>query len=444
MSKNVTQNKNELVKLQSVNDLRTTMGGYFERLKEATETGSRKIAWCTSVGPAELLYSMGFEVYFPENHGAMLGAGKNADKYIPTAVARGYSPDICSYLTSDIGAFLQNETPLQKSGFKSVPRPDILVYNTNQCREVEDWFSFYARHFNVPIVGIQTPLCISDLNPEIIKSVSDQYHRIITELEKVAGRTFDIDRFREAVGLSHDGCVLWSQVLQKAKHIPSPINFFDSAIHMGPIVVMRGTSHAVDYYKILLAELEERIENNISAVPEERFRIYWEGMPLWYKLSSMAKLFATLDTGIVASTYCNSWIFDDLDPADPFESSALAYCKLFIVRSETVKEQVLKQLFQEFTIHGIIYHESKTCARNSNNRFGMQNRLSKQTGIPYLEINGDLNDPRCYSEEQSIIAIETFIDQLAGKDEGRGTKDERQKTRSEKREAKSEKQKAKK
>ncbi|MEI7896962.1 MAG: 2-hydroxyacyl-CoA dehydratase family protein [bacterium] len=414
MTEKIIPDKTELVRLRSANDLRLTMDGYFTRLREAAETGARKIAWCTSVGPAELLYSMGFEVYFPENHGAMLGAGKNADKYIPTAVAHGYSPDICSYLTSDIGAFLQNETPLQKIGFKSVPKPDILVYNTNQCREVEDWFRFYARHFNVPIVGIHTPLCISDLNTEIIQSVSEQYHRIIPEIEKVAGKKFDLDRFRETVGLSHDGCVLWKKVLEKAKHLPSPINFFDSAIHMGPIVVMRGTQHAVDYYKILLAELEERIQQGVSAVPNEKFRIYWDGMPLWYKLSSMAKLFAKLDTSIVASTYCNSWVFDDLDPADPFQSSALAYSKLFIVRSDTVKETVLEKLLREFTVHGIIFHESKTCGRNSNNRFGLQNRLFKQTGIPYLEINGDLNDPRCYSEEQSIIAIETFIEQLAG------------------------------
>ena len=415
MSENVIKDKTELVRLRSVMDMKKTMDDYFARLKEAAETHNKKIAWCTSVGPAELLYSMGYEVYFPENHGAMLGAGKTADKYIPTAVAHGYSPDICSYLTTDIGAFLQNETPLQKSGFESVPRPDILVYNTNQCREVQDWFSFYAKHFNVPMVGIHTPLNIPELTSEIITTVSDQYHRIIPELEKAAGQKFDMDRFRETVGLSHDGCVLWKEVLQKARHIPSPINFFDAAIHMGPIVVMRGTPYAVDYYKILLAELEERIENNISAVPEERFRLYWEGMPLWFKLSSMAKLFARLDTCLVASTYCNSWVFDDLDPADPFGSSALAYSKLFIVRSDEVKESILEQLFEEFTVQGIIYHDAKTCARNSNNRFGLQNRLAKKTGVPYLEINGDLNDPRCYSEEQSIIAIETFIDQLAGK-----------------------------
>lgn len=417
MSEKETKDKTELIKLRSANDLRVTMDAYFARLREAAETGSRKIAWCTSVGPAELLYSMGFEVYFPENHGAMLGAGKNADKYIPTAVAQGYSPDICSYLTSDIGAFLQNETPLQKSGFRSVPKPDILVFNTNQCREVEDWFSFYAGHFKVPVVGIHTPLCIGELTPEIIRSVEEQYHRIIPALEKVAGRKFDMDLFRERVGLSHDGCLLWKEVLLKARCIPSPVNFFDSAIHMGPIVVMRGTQYAIDYYRILIAELDERISAGIGAVPDERFRIYWEGMPLWYRISNLARLFARLDSCLVASTYCNSWVFDDLDAQDPFGSSALAYTKLFIVRSDAVKENILEGLLHDFSVHGIIYHDSKTCARNSNNRFGLQNRLFSRTGIPFLEINGDLNDPRCYSEEQSIIAMETFIQQLAGKGE---------------------------
>ena len=409
----MNQPQSKIIKLQSANELRRTMDCYFARLKEAVDTRNKKIAWCTSVGPAELLYSMGFEVYFPENHGAMLGASKTADKYIPTAVAHGYSPEICSYLTSDIGAFLQNETPLQKSGFKSVPKPDILVYNTNQCHEVGDWFMYYAKHFNVPVLGVNTPLWISELTPSIINSVANQFKDLVPELEKVSEQKFDLEKFRETVRLSHDGCVLWRKVLETAMHKPSPINFFDSAIHMGPIVVMRGTQYAVDYYKILLAELQERIKNNIGAVPSEKLRIYWDGMPLWYKLSSMAKLFASLDTCIVASTYCNSWIFDDLDPKDPFQSSALAYCKLFIVRSDEEKQKVLEKLMVDFSIDGIIYHDAKTCSRNSNNRFGLPNRLNSKNNIPYLEINGDLCDSRCYSEEQSIIAIETFIEQLS-------------------------------
>ncbi len=54
--------------------LKRIMADHFYELDEASRTRSKKIAWCTSVGPAELLRGMGFLVYFPENHGAMLGA----------------------------------------------------------------------------------------------------------------------------------------------------------------------------------------------------------------------------------------------------------------------------------------------------------------------------------------------------------------------------------
>ena len=75
--------------------LRGAMGAYFQELARGPEEG-KKTAWCTSVGPAELLRSMGFNVYFPENHAAMLGAATKASDLNQLANAEGFSPDICS------------------------------------------------------------------------------------------------------------------------------------------------------------------------------------------------------------------------------------------------------------------------------------------------------------------------------------------------------------
>jgi len=404
--------KDLIRKLTSAPTLKQVMADYYQRLKLAQDSKDRHIAWCSSVGPAELLYAMDFEVYFPENHAAMIGASKHADDYIPISVAHGYSPDICSYLTSDIGAFLKGETPLKKMGLDSVPRPDILVYNTNQCREVVDWFKFYGEHFKVPVVGISTPLNLNEVTSETIRYISGQYHQLVPVLESVGAKKFDLDKFRETVRLSREACDLWKEVLDTARNRPAPLNFFDASIHMGPIVVMRGTRHALEYYRLLLEELKQRLKKDFGAVPRERYRLYWEGMPLWYNLSLLAKLFSRLDACIVASTYCNSWIFDDLDPDNPFDSSALAYTKLFIVRSDDVKQQLLAEHLEQFGIDGLIYHDAKTCPRNTNNQHGLQMRLYEQTGVPYLELSGDLNDKRCFSQEQSTIAIETFLQQI--------------------------------
>jgi len=150
----------------------------------------------------------------------------------------------------------------------------------------------------------------------------------------------------------------------------------------------------------------------VAAVEGEKYRLYWEGMPIWGKLRSLSELFLSLRTCIVASTYCNSWIFDQLDPAEPFESMARAYTELFIVRDESYKEEYIKSCYKFFKFHGIIFHDAKTCPNNSNNRYGMPERLGRRLGIPTLTINGDLNDLRCYSEEQAKTNIEAFIEQL--------------------------------
>ena len=122
---------------------------------------------------------------------------------------------------------------------------------------------------------------------------------------------------------------------------------------MGPAVVGRGTQQAVDYYKLLLDELEERVEMSVGAVDDERFRVYWEGMPVWGRLRVHSELFAGLDSCVLASTYCNSWIFSDLDPEDPFMSMARAYTKLFIVRSDGAKEKYIKEMLDFFDVDGL-------------------------------------------------------------------------------------------
>lgn len=393
--------------------LKRVMADHFLELDRAAHQGNPKVAWCTSVGPAELLRAMGFLVYFPENHGAVLGASRKAMEYIPVANAVGYSPEICSYLTSDVGAYLRRETPLTKSyGISSVPRPDVLVYNTNQCRDVQDWFHFYSREFQVPAVGITSPRGVEEVTEAHIDDVARQMEALVPTLEEVSGEPLDMERLRRVVALSRRCSDLWKQVLQTASAVPSPWTFFDHTIHMGPAVVARGTQEAVDYYETLLEELQERVDRGVASVEGERHRLYWEGMPIWGKLRDLANLFQRLRACIVASTYCNSWIFTDFDPEDPFRSMAKAYTNIFICHAEAWKEDYIRGIVKEFRVDGIVFHDARTCPNNSNNRYGMPQRLERSLGIPCLVLHGDLNDLRCYSEEQAITNIEAFVEQL--------------------------------
>ena len=168
----------------------------------------------------------------------------------------------------------------------------------------------------------------------------------------------------------------------------------------------------MDVYTILLAELKARIKNKEGAIDNERFRLYWDGMPVWGRLRPHSELFADLQANVLASTYCNSWIFSALDETDPFNSMARAYTELFIVRSDDEKETYIKKMLELFAVDGVIYHDAKTCPNNTNCRYGLPQRLEEQTHIPSLIINADLNDMRMISDEQTTTNVEAFIEQL--------------------------------
>jgi benzoyl-CoA reductase/2-hydroxyglutaryl-CoA dehydratase subunit BcrC/BadD/HgdB len=158
--------------------------------------------------------------------------------------------------------------------------------------------------------------------------------------------------------------------------------------------------------------MQERVESGVSAVPGERHRFYWDGMPIWGKLRNLSETFNSLKSCVLVSSYCNSWVFSAFDPKDPFRSMAEAYCSIFISQDDNFKENYIADKVKRFGIDGILYHDSKCCSTNSNTRYGMPNRLKERLGIPYLVINGDLNDLRCYSEEQTITNIEAFVEQI--------------------------------
>ncbi len=406
--------KIKLKRLESSKVLGKFMADYYYELDGAAKSGEKKVAWCTSVGPAEILRALGFLVYFPETHSAMLGSSRMATDLIPKANAIGYSPNICSYLTADVGAYLEGVSPLANifKGIEGPPKPDVLVFNTNQCRDVQDWFKFYGKEYNVPVLGVHSYVGVEAVTKDYLGSIKKQMENLVPGLEEVAGTKFDMDRFKEVVATSRECSELWKKVLDTASAKPSPLTFFDGTTLMGAAVVGRGTERANECYRTLLKELEDRIAAGEGAIDDEQLRIYWDGMPVWGRLSSHAKLFAGLHTTVLASTYCNSWIFSALDPDDPFTSMARAYTELFIVRSDGYKEKYISEMLDFFKVDGIIYHDAMTCPNNSNCRYGMPQRMEKLTGIPSLTINGDLNDLRLISDEQTKTNVEAFIEQL--------------------------------
>ena len=404
------------VPIESQKRLRGLMRDYFVDLDAAAKDSDRRVAWCTSVGPTEILTAFGFEVFFPENHGALLGAQKVSHKLIPRAVGAGYCPETCSYMNSDIGASLSGWSPLQDIyDIDGPPTPDLLAYNTNQCREVQDWFKFFSSRHEAAILGVRPPLHLGDVTEEHVGFVKGQLRELIAEIECQFGLKLDDTKLEEAVAKSSKASSLWREVLETARHRPAPLSFWDGLILMAPVILMRGSDIAIEFYEELLAEMNQRLDDGVGAVPDERFRVYWEGMPVWPRMRELSEKFFDLRTVVAASTYCNSWAFADYEGGDPLDWMARTSLEIFINRDEVYKQQFLAEMFDEFSIDGAIFHNARTCPNNTNSRFGMAQRVREEMGLPVLVLDGDLTDIRFFSTAQSMTNIEAFIEQLEGR-----------------------------
>jgi 2-dehydropantoate 2-reductase len=398
--------------LESTGRLKELMHAYYVDLAAAADDPGRVVAACSGLAPVEILRALDIAPYLPENHAALIAATRRAGPYIARATAEGFSQFVSSAMRTDIGALLMGSSPLTDAhGIKGPPRPDLVVYSTNTGHELVRWFEFYGSHYGVPVMGLHPPPALNVLERIDVDAAVHQLLRLQRRLEESTGRVLDIDRLGEVVGHSAKAAQLWSDILELARVEPAPITFFDTLIHVAPMILMRGTPEAVDYYRQLKAEVEQRVAQGVSAVPNESHRLYWDGPPIWCALRPLARLFEEAGAAIVASTFCSEFALRGLDRNDPFESMAWAYTGIFDNRSEDYRAAYLAQQFEQYGVDAAIYHDCRTTPETSHVRYGPAARTQHLAGVPGLVIEADSHDLRLFSTERLQEQFADFLEQ---------------------------------
>ena len=378
-------------------------------LKGRYASGHRPVAWVTSGAPVEFLTALNYFVIYPENHGAVCGIRRTAERISGHAEAAGYSQDLCSYARTDIGSMLSGETPVGR-----LPPPDLLLCCTNICQTVLYWYQVLADHFGVPLVTIDTPFVYRQAGEHAIAFVEAQLHTAIEVAERVAGRDLTMPRLREVTRLSRQAIDLWSQVLARGRRKPTPITAVDEFIHMAPIVEMRGEASTVDYYRALLAELDGRVAAGTGALRHEKRRLVWDNLPVWHRLSWLSKRLAARGVALVASTYTNAWaeLADMVNPDDPLRSAALAYTHPILNQGTGHKLDVMRQMVEDYSANGVILHSDRSCKPYSIGQIDQRERLGRIASVPAMLLDADHNDPRSFSEEQVATRLDAFLEMI--------------------------------
>lgn len=386
------------------------VGRHYLKGRHINLTG--KVAWVTSGAPVEFLKALDFYLFYPENHGAVCGTLRKAEEIISEAEKAGYSSDICSYARTDIGSMLSGKTPVGK-----IPKPDLLLACTNICQTVLYWYRVVAHHFKVPLIIIDTPFIYNEVSIHSSTFVLQQLEEAIEVAEKVAGKPFKMTRLSEIISLSRTATELWMEVLQRCRHRPSPISVFDQFTQMAPIVEMRGDSTTVDFYAEMLKEVDDRISRGISAVRNERTRLLWDNLPIWYRMRYLAEFLGEHGIVLAASTYTNAWgeLADLMDTAHPLESIATTYLHPILNRGTGYKLATMERMVEYYGIDGAILHSDRSCKPYSVGQMDQRKRLASECGIPAILLEADHSDPRAFAEEQVANNLSAFIEMLETK-----------------------------
>jgi benzoyl-CoA reductase/2-hydroxyglutaryl-CoA dehydratase subunit BcrC/BadD/HgdB len=399
-------------KLRTTKDLNRLMTRYYTKSRIIGRL--KPMAWVTSGAPIEILVAMGIASVYPENYGALCGARQVATSLCQVAEAQGYSQDLCSYARSHIGSVLdRRDAPMG-----GLPKPDLLVACNNICGTAMKWYQALAQHYHIPLFILDTPFIHGpQMEEHAVQYVVAQLEELIAWAEKHTGRKLKQKRFMKTLEYSDRAVRLWWEIRELNKARPSPLNTPDLFVNMAPIVVLRGTEDAVSFYEKLKVEVEERVEQGTGAIPEERYRLLWDNIALWYQLFRFFGYFVDFGACFVVDTYTNGWS-TSVDLIQGVEGLARTYTAVYINQSLQARAEVIVDLVERFQVDGIVFHSNRSCKPYSLGQYDLRRIVSERTGKPGLIIEADMCDTRAYAEEPLKTRIQAFMETLAAQESG--------------------------
>jgi len=402
------------------------MAAHYDRLTNAPQTGEKVAATFVPGNLNELIMCFDLVNNLPEVNAIQNGLRRQSGNYVLEAEKIGHSEDVCTYVKSDIGMMAKGNIAPNGQKF---PDPDVLLLSYTGCFTFMKWFELLREQYQCETVMLHTPyMGDGKITPNMIEYMVKQLkEEVIPTLERISGVKFDIDRLRENLkrSVKAEDDLVW--VLQSAKSKPSPIDaYFGGIYYIGPIFgAFRGTDDAIDYYRFLRAEVEDRLAQGQGPVTpdgdmgEERYRLVVEGPPNYTNFRQFWKMFYDEGAVVVASSYTKVGGVYDLgfrhNPDKPLETLAEYCLGVYTNRSLPMRIDMLANYVNEYEADGLLINSIKSCNSFSAGQLLIMREVEKRTGKPAAFVESDLVDPRYFSAANIKNRLESYFQMIEQK-----------------------------
>lgn len=414
----------KLDRLETTKHIGPMVDKHWEELRTAKQRGE-KVAWCS--GPMFIFpYAMGMKCHFMAGYAAYCGGRRAADQVLEVAEAEGDLPDTCSYhkLHMGMATAVKKGIPIKEDVI--LPIPDLMIIG-RLCTEMAHYAEGLYRRMGIPISAIDCPPPRRKEDyAEIGKFVERQVRgELIPTLERLTGTPFKSDRMSEILAVLKKAATLRNECWEFFKQIPSPWTLWDYGVSIAPVFYLMGKPETVPYYEKLKAELAERsAQGRAAIVPEEKYRIYWDGWLPWAFLGIFSRKFTS--NGAVPLVGRYPWEFFphpeaiDLN-ADPIHNYIQLWYDPEIAPKHSAEMAVpfIGEVVEDYSLDGLIMFTSKSCRIWSMGHPDMIDIIDKKYGVPGVIIDADMVDSKMVSEAQIDTRMQALFETI---DARRGAK----------------------
>ncbi|ATQ29161.1 2-hydroxyacyl-CoA dehydratase subunit D [Rhodococcus ruber] len=421
----------------------TRVGGklvadYWENIFTAKERG-KHVVWYNGAALNPLFQAAGLEWCHGEAFAARLAAQHLEGPAQAAGAEYGYINELCSYARTHLGCAVlthqnsgRSETGVvgltdQQELASKLPAPDFFVNGYAGCSTGQQWDAMTYRVFDrkLPLFNVSLPMLWGNKPDagymrgeewvEVGKYVEGQLRELVDFLEYQTGRPFDWDALSESMSYIKRASELRLEGMELCRQAPTPATYWDWVASIAPINFLPGNQDLVDYFAGVKTEIEQRIADGVSAVENERYRVYFDGIMNWNKLGFLTRKFAEYDVAVVAGRYTHESFWQEpqlIDVDNPLLGMAQHYLLCPLNHGLKNLQELLLRRLDEYAIDGIAFHSTRTCRAMTNPQSMLARAAETGRGVKSFFFEGDVADASFYNDELFDSRLEAMLEAI--------------------------------
>ena len=422
-------------RLSSTKDGGKMVKDYWDRIFSARERGAQ-VVWYNGAALNPLFQAAGIEWCHGEAFGARLAAMHLEGPAQLAGEEYGYINELCSYARTTLGCAVLTQRGVEYEEEGGVvdretlagrlPPPDFFVNAYAGCSTGQQWDEISYRLFKkqLPFFKVSYPLLWGN-RPDAgylrgqewesaSRYVASQLHKLIEFLEVQTGRKFNWELLRESMYYIKRAAELRLEGMALCRARNSPATYWDWIACIAPINFLPGNQALVDYFAGVKKEIEQRLKDGVTALPNERYRLAFDGIMNWNKVGWLANKFAQHDAAVMVGRYTHNSFWHEpqlIDADDPILGMAQHYLLCPSNHSAKTMGELLLRDCESHGIDGIVFHATRTCRSFTNGQMVMS-QMAQRAGIQTMFFEGDVADAAFYKDALLESRLEAMLETI--------------------------------